>query len=905
MEKFKSISEPDDNLIRMPSTISESDFRNAINDLQLKVKVQHIWDTAYKELHPFQQGITAQDSLHCLRVEENIWRLIRQHLDKFNPIDLFLLSASAALHDIGKIPTTPIGQQQDFKQIPEDHGEKAKILLLKEENWRNFHLDRKVEAEAIANIISVHNNGLIDKLPDEAFSIGSDSVKLRSLAAIFRLADMLDSDSRRWPYLAKIIKELKFPNKVEVWLARRSIGGWKVSSNGNTSLLQASPDDEEDKICTLSQVDLLNEDLKPPHVKYLENCPVEYYKDNKVVKDTLHFPSKFMYCEFEGPNCITIDGLKSYYSEVATEYIDKAEMIFSGFTLKGIGDFSDKKNLKLSNIFIDAHVSLNVDLAPSISMSFNGNTQTWINDHMPKDNVTKRIQTRELLDIPNLKRIVLLGGPGSGKSVASQYLMVNRLTLTQSSNQVSGVPFLITIREFAFARKSKDINIIDYITQQVCYFTDKQPPQGFVEYFLKRDSSVVIFDGLDEVIVPEERRIIRDSIANFAASFPEVIMLVTSRFIGYDEMPLNKEIFLHFILHPFDSQEKKAFITKWYGEREANPVDRERAIKGFLEALKDDRVDELSSNPLMLTIMALVHNSEHDLPKQRALLYKKCVEAFIVSREKAKELLSYNAREIWECHDYLGYWVQNKAENMTGVSFVVSSEELQQALTDFIKKKNGAAKIDDTIIKSKVDEFITAAKRRVGLIAEYGESRWGFGHKSFQEFFAARYISQRTSGILGIWDEIKDKVDNPHWTEPIKLLAGICGDFSPKLLQDLVDKLMEEHFIVADSQKKRLILAGEIAGEIELEPVDQEKIAKEIVNQFVNIEDSNVLFNLKGVLNNFYNNKELWEYMSRILKERTLAFRDNPFYYSNTAFYGSYCSRRFADTRIDRVISTL
>ena len=448
------------------------------------------------------------------------------------------------------------------------------------------------------------------------------------------------------------------------------------------------------------------------------------------------------------------------------------------------------------------------------------------------------------------------------------------------------------------------LSLLNYLTKQVSDFAGEQPPLGFVEYFLKKQGTLVVFDGLDEVIVPEERRFIRDAIESFATTFPEVTILVTSRFVGYDEMPLNNNYFLHFTIKPFDLEDKQAFIRKWYTEREPNPVDKEKAIKGFLEALKDERVDELASNPLMLTIMALVHNSEHDLPKQRALLYKKCVEAFIVSREKAKELSSYNTRDLLESHDYLGYWIQKKAENVQGFSFVVSSEELRQALKDFIKSKN-SPKCEAQFVDNKVNEFVEGARRRVGLIAEYGESRWGFGHKSFQEYFAAHYISQTTSSVAEIWMEIADKVDNPHWTEPIKLLAGICGDFSPKLLHDLVNKLMDEHFKVNDNEKKRLILAGEIAGEIELDSLDQERIAKELINQFLNIEDLNILTNLKRSMNNFYNNQDLWAYITKVLKQQTQCFKLNPYFYSKTAFYRSYDLRHFSDTKLDRVIATL
>ena len=309
-----------------------SQLRNFIIDNELKIKAQHIWQMAEKELHPFQQGRTAQDFLHSCRVEDNIWRLIRENLSKFSSTELFILSASAALHDLGKIESS---ERKDAKIQPdEDHGEKAKKILLNGDDWRKFHFDRKVEAEAVALIIGVHSTGNIEKLPEEPFLINSERVFLRSIAAIFRLADMLDSDSRRWPFLAKILKEMRFPDQVETWVGRRSIGEWGLSNDCKTILLQASPDNDEDKIKTLAYVDSLNQALTPSHKKYLENCTIEYLCENKAIIETLHFPFRFSYCEFDGAVRREISGLKALYNEFAVEYIDRPNRHIQAFHLR-------------------------------------------------------------------------------------------------------------------------------------------------------------------------------------------------------------------------------------------------------------------------------------------------------------------------------------------------------------------------------------------------------------------------------------------------------------------------------------------------------------------------------------------------------------------------------------------
>ena len=260
-------------------------LRGSIKDSKLETQLQHLWNLAEKELHPFQRGETSQGFLHCLQVEKHVWSLIHNHIEKFDPRELFILSASAALHDIGKLGS---------KANKTDHGELGKTFLLRNNNWSRFFED-KVEAKAVANIIGVHCNGNIDTLPEDFVWGDPPHPLLRSLAAIFRLADMLDSDYRRCPYLAYSFTKLKFPEKLKFWIARARITGWLISHDKKRIVLLASPESEKEKIATLAEVDSLNETLTESHKRHLENCRVRYYDaDHKTIESTLHFPTACM-----------------------------------------------------------------------------------------------------------------------------------------------------------------------------------------------------------------------------------------------------------------------------------------------------------------------------------------------------------------------------------------------------------------------------------------------------------------------------------------------------------------------------------------------------------------------------------------------------------------------------------
>jgi hypothetical protein len=796
---------------------------------------------------------------------------------------LFLLSASAALHDLGKIKAEGTGKSSD-------HGEIAAKWLFDEGNWQKCHIENKVHAKAIAAIIRAHSKGDFNKLPEVFVILSPPGIFLRSLASIFRLADMLDTDFRRCPDLVKSLRQLLLPREVSTWMARSTIGGWDKSSDGKTLLLIASPENQEERIAALACVDFLNHDLTKSQKHTLENFSVRYWTGTRYQTGTLRFPSRFSLAELEGSTLKEKGGLAQLYNEFTNEYRNRLTSSFSDVRLRGIGDFSENRSVKLSQVFVDIKVTLASGWAPKSYRKFDDHLVSLIQDSLE----CHKIPISDIFKMRKLRKIILLGEPGSGKSTISQFLLSN----FSSTPENAFMPILLSIRDFASSRKDSKNILIKYIASQISNVMGKSVPYGFVEFWLSKPETLVIFDGLDEVGSPNEREQIRDLIVKFVADFPEPTYFMTSRIVGYNEGPFEANEFLHLLLLGLEKDDIESFVRRWYCAREVNPDDREAAIRGFLESLKDEHVFELAQNPLLLTIMALVHRGEADLPRQRALLYDKCVEAFMVSRNRAKDLLLYDENEIRACHEFLGYWMHTKAEQVKGSFSGINQAELKEALLNDMNRRHPEI---GSMNKEKVEEFIEAARKRVGLIVERGNFLWAFGHRSFQEYFAARYISQNTCGIDEIWREIGNKIGKSHWVEPLKLLAGIYGFSSRKTLQELVAKIMHEHQ-TEDDKNRKLIMAGEIAGEVQLTFPLLQDIATETTALLLETRDSNLFNDCKRILDHFYTTTDLWQHVVKCIRERTESFAINSSKYSCTAFHAFYFSRKISDTKIDRVI---
>jgi HEAT repeat protein len=89
-------------------------------------------------------------------------------------------------------------------------------------------------------------------------------------------------------------------------------------------------------------------------------------------------------------------------------------------------------------------------------------------------------------------------------------------------------------------------------------------------------------------------------------------------------------------------------------------------------------------------------------------------------------------------------------------------------LSDFCKVFD----CEDWEAKELVDEFLETIRLRAGLLVEMAPGKFGFSHKTFQEYFAARWIANETilKFNLQIMKDYIDKyIDNAFWHETLLL----------------------------------------------------------------------------------------------------------------------------------------
>ena len=427
--------------------------------------------------------------------------------------------------------------------------------------------------------------------------------------------------------------------------------------------------------------------------------------------------------------------------------------------------------------------------------------QVWTREFMADQKLPEVIQYT--------KKLLILGEPGAGKTTLLKYLAVicaegraeEELGLTAEGGGTP-LPVFIPLREFAAecATRDGDYNLLDYLYTYAREHLMLNLPRNFFEEALAAGRCLVCLDGLDEVWAVDRRKAITDAVRALANRYRDNRYLVTSRIVGYNDAPLDRRDFAHCTVLPLKDADIEEFIRKWYTARERDVMHRAEQIKDLLGTLeREPRIRDLARNPLLLTIIALVHRIEAELPHERVKLYDKCVTALVDTWDEVKGLTISEKqrpffRERRRLLERLAYELQAGAEG-PGQLRTIKAGDLEFLLTRFLMENRRLGFADDPdAARDEAAAFVRLARGRTGLLVERGEGVFGFPHLTFQEYLAACDIEHRCMayGVNAVWHEIavKHSLHDPHWREVILLLLGSLNRYedAPTLL---VERIME------------------------------------------------------------------------------------------------------------------
>ncbi|CAD5968990.1 HEAT repeat domain-containing protein [Planktothrix agardhii] len=393
---------------------------------------------------------------------------------------------------------------------------------------------------------------------------------------------------------------------------------------------------------------------------------------------------------------------------------------------------------------------------------------------------------QNLLTKNQAKKVVLLGAPGSGKTTLLSYFSViiaqNQSELLGLNSEVDWLPILIRMRDYV---RFENLSILEYY-QQFCHNSLVVPslPGGFFEHWLEDGRALILLDGLDEIVEDGKRNDIVQKIENFLGRYDQNRVMITSRPAGYRREFFRAEEFPHYWLQPFDEPKINAFIENWYNSRTPDPEEAKLRKEDIRKAFDHNpRLHVLARNPLLLTIIALIHRYQDKLPKERYKLYHCAVQTLLTTWDTTnKQLenhhkLEYLKNDDWEdLMQNLAFWIHSHQEGIEDNELegtLIDKDELIKFVANYIKETK---QIELTKAKKEAQRFIDFVRDRSGLLNEQGTDCYAFVHKTFQEYLCAQKIQREMEedsyNFEIILDAIKNHLHDAHWREVLLLLVA-------------------------------------------------------------------------------------------------------------------------------------
>jgi predicted NACHT family NTPase len=217
---------------------------------------------------------------------------------------------------------------------------------------------------------------------------------------------------------------------------------------------------------------------------------------------------------------------------------------------------------------------------------------------------------------------------------------------------------------------------------------------------MRQGQCLMLLDGLDEVFDQDSRRRIVERINQFVEVYSANKFVVTSRIAGYRDVKLS-ERFAEFTIEDMGSEQVERFLHRWCRtieqaqQPDASEEQWQRAgdaqTREILDAIKaNEGVKRLTANPLLLTILALIHRNGSRLPNRRVELYALAVKTLTEDWQLGKKLpdapkVMLKESEVVELLAPLAYWMHEEKP-----SGLVTQEEVEEQLAATLADLNDA-----------------------------------------------------------------------------------------------------------------------------------------------------------------------------------------------------------------------
>ena len=269
---------------------------------------------------------------------------------------------------------------------------------------------------------------------------------------------------------------------------------------------------------------------------------------------------------------------------------------------------------------------------------------------------------------------------------------------------------------------------------------------------------LLLLDGLDE-IKNAERKEFEKKLEKLTNGFGDSIFVISSRpFTHY----ISFGRFTKMNLAPFSKEQSVKLIEKLDMGPDMNPL--KDKFQTDLEKSLYDEHREFAENPLLLTIMLMTYKNHSNIPVKMHKFYSKAYDTLFAEHDAIKPggyvreyktgLTQERFEEYVDEFCFLSYQDEN---------FDMTDEDCKQY---FLQLES----VEEDNPSFTWKDFMDDLTHAVCLMYEEG-GKYHFLHRSFQEYFCARYFYRQEEGnlwdIAMFFDEMHTRANDKTFPMPV------------------------------------------------------------------------------------------------------------------------------------------
>lgn len=404
------------------------------------------------------------------------------------------------------------------------------------------------------------------------------------------------------------------------------------------------------------------------------------------------------------------------------------------------------------------------------------------------------------------ERVLLLGGPGQGKSTVTQFLAqifrANMLVLDRSdevSPEVGAIvegtlskaaemglpvavpkrfPLRVDLPAFADSLSKKGEadsarTLISFLAAQITLVAGSAVNGDAVRTWLRNYPNVLILDGLDEVPASANRTDVIRAINEFWDDLvsADTLMIVTTRPQGYND-DLDPIFYSKLEMTPLQPAQAVECAEKLAIDRIVDPIHRDRVMSRLRDASGSPTTARLMISPLQVAIMLALIDQRGDAPTDRWSLFDKYF-AVVLEREQGKpgpvgQAMRHWGRQIVALHHKAGFLLHVEAETQGNAEAHLTGAEF----ASLIRAQLADEGFEGEELDATTSELVSVSTERLVLLVQREEDRFTFEVRSLQEFMAAAHLMTGREAI--VQKRLATVANRTHWLHVFQIAASKC-----------------------------------------------------------------------------------------------------------------------------------